>query len=328
MAAVTSRLAAISILLSLLSACGSDSGSSPPSTAIVPPVTVPSSTSPPTTQPPSSQYVPAPVPAPVFPLSFDESFDVTAISGFSYRQVDYVDILRINQVEVDQMRALASPNMPRVIWSQPAQRMRLEYIGPATEYGATQTEQMNDYRIFSNQSTRLVIGWANPTRYAKLATWSRRIGAISWKGLTGEETQSFLALVGNTSTIPWDTSRTLRYEGTAFTAPWDIRIDSLDFSAFPRLPGDNRVSGVAALYAVEPGKSVYLSSLRFQGTFNIATNRFTGEITDPIGGYTGTFEGAVFGPTHDEVGLIFNFSRAIDGGKVYSGIGIGTRYFL
>lgn len=333
------RVAMIVSSITLLSACGGDSGSTTPSSAIVPPVTVPSPAAPPATQPPSSQYTPAPVPAPVLPLTFNETFDVTALGGFSFRQVNYVDNCKKYQVEMYQMLTLASSTMPRFIWSQPSQRMRLEHIGPATEYGATQTEQTNNFRNFSDQSTRLSIGWTNPTRYAKIATWSRRSGAISWKGLTGEETQAFWALIGNTSTIPWDTSRTLRYEGTVISAPFDLQIGSLNFSAFPRLPGDNRVSGSVSLSAVEKSASVdfcadekngwvYRSTLRFEGTFNVATNKFTGEITDPIGGYTGTFEGAVFGPTHDEVGIIFSFSRTIDFGKVYSGIGIGTRYFL
>lgn len=340
MTELTQTFAIVATASMLLSACGGGSGSNSTSTAVVAPITVPSSTAPPTTPPPSPQFAPAPAPAPVVPFTFEESFDVTAAGGFSFRKIEYVDICKNNKVDQDMLQVFDPSSRPRLVWSQPAQRMRLVHYGLATEYGATQTEQTNNARIFSDQSTRLVIGWPSTTRYAKIASWSRRSGTLIWKGFTGEETQAFWALIGNMTNIPWDTSRSLRYEGTVISTPSDLQISSLDFTVFRGLPGDNKVSGYMSVSAfediggvgpcaVQNGRWVYRTTLAFKGTFNIATNRFTGDIIDSVGtGYTGTFQGALFGPTHDEIGIIFNFDRSDDPNKDYSGIGIGTRYFL
>ena len=310
MVEVTSKSAAICIMLMLLSGCGGDSASTSPPMEGVPPTTLPPT---------------PPVPAPVVPFTFDGSFDVPAAAGFSFRQFSFVDSFGFNGIAYDQLRPLASPTVPRFIWSQPAQRLRLEYVGPATEYGSTQIQQTGNYRIFKDESTRLVVGWDSPTRYVTLAAWSRLIGPVQRVGQAGNESQAFWALVGNQSTILSDLTSSLRYEGTALTVPSDVQTGRLLFTAAPRLPGDNRVSGILLLSATEGGVNVSRAALVFEGTFNIATNRFTGEITDATGGYTGTFEGAVFGPAREEVGISFNFSRSRDGGKVYAGIAIGAR---
>lgn len=215
--------------------------------------------------------------------------------------------------------------LPRLVWSQSAQRLRLEYVGPATEYGSTQIQQRGNYRIFKDGSTRLVVGWGSPTRYVALATWSRLIGPVQRARQAGDESEAFWTLEGNRATIQSDLTSSLRYEGSAITVPSDVQISRLLLTAAPRLPGDNRVSGILLLSAPEGGVTVTRATLLFEGTFNIVTNRLTGEITDATGGYNGTFEGAVFGPAREEVGTSFNFSRPLDGGKVYAGVAIGVR---
>ena len=310
---VTSQSAAIFVTFMLLSGCGGNSSSNSPPTASVPPTALPPT---------------PPVPAPVVPFTFDGSFDVPAVAGFSFRQFSFVDSFGFNGIAYDQMLPLASPTVPRFIWAQPAQRLRLEYIGPATEYGSTQIQQTGNYRIFTDESTRVVVGWLSPTQYVALASWSRLIGPVQRMGQAGNEAQAFWALVGNQSTIQSDLTSSLRYEGAAVIVPSDVQISRLQFTVAPRLPGDNRVSGVLLLSATEAGANVSRASLVFEGTFNIVTNRFAGQITDATGGYTGTFEGAVFGPGREEVGISFNFSRSRDGGKVYAGVAIGTRFIL
>lgn len=317
------------VSITLLSACGGNSGSTSPSTAIVPPVTVPSPTAPPTIQPPSSQYAPAPVPAPVLPFTFDQSFDVTAIAGFSFRQINYGDSSATQNSVFNEMQPLASSTMPRFIWSQPAQRMRQEFDVSVTEYAAPQIEQILTYRAFQDQSSKLKLGWGSTTRYVKIANWSRMLGPISWAGKPGQSFAIFGALVGNKSTVPWDTSRTLRYEGTTLNPPLAfITRGPINFSVWPGLPGDNKVSGfldVTTFYS--DGRSLE-GGLLLKGTFDILTNRFKGDITDFYGNFSGTFEGALFGPNHDEFGLIYQFSETSSDGEIYGGVAIGTRYFL
>lgn len=329
MTELTQRFAVVVIFITLLSACGADSGSTPQSTAIVSPVTVPSPTAPPTTQPPSSQYAPAPAPAPVLPFTFDQSFDVTAIAGFSVRRINYGDSSATQNSVFNEMQPFASSTMPRFIWSQTAQRMRQEFNVSVTEYAAPQIEQILTNRAFIDQSSNLKLGWVSTTRYVKIANWSRMLGPISWAGKPGQASAIFGALVGNKSTVPWDTSRTLRYEGTTLNAPLNfITPQPISFSVWPGLPGDNNVSANLQVTTFYSGGKSVAGILLLKGTFDILTNRFEGKITDFYGNFSGTFEGALFGPNHDEFGLIYQFSETASEGEIYGGVAIGTRYFL
>ncbi|MBE5074227.1 hypothetical protein IM511_07900 [Erythrobacteraceae bacterium E2-1 Yellow Sea] len=81
------------------------------------------------------------------------------------------------------------------------------------------------------------------------------------------------------------------------------------------------MNGSFFLYENVNNAAEFIGEVRLLGTLNPQTNIFEGSIVDAAATNIeiGTFRGALYGPGREQLGLVFQFSRAQENGKIYVG---------
>jgi len=294
--------------------CGGGGGTSGGGTVVVPPIT--------------STPTPTPSSSPPPPIDFTRDFAFTSELGYAVRVFthrDGVESTPINQVKDGGISA-----GPPVALTFNAGNGSLMLAYGTETLAFSGAERVADQR-YSGSDGRYLAFYPVASSFKYVVSAYAKAAAVPYilDGKSGMRATHYVGIFGYGSTV------TSRMEGALNVYPGQPILNSAPAKTQLRAgdlrlwvnSGQNYHFGSLSLSKVENGAEVNAGSLTLRGTLNEATNVFSGTISDPVSGYNGTFRGALFGPNREEVGILFSFSRPLDGGAIYAGEMLAKREY-
>lgn len=181
------------------------------------------------------------------------------------------------------------------------------------------------YRSYEKSGSKIAIGWNDEVlnsafRYVTAVFGQEPEEPFSYSGNSGVRRKSYVSILGYASEIASPLNNPQAYAGQPLIQePAAIHGLSANRVTIFAASGTNEVRGYIPVYGIENASQVAKGVLKLTGTLDDATNQFSGEISDTLNGYVGTFRGGLYGPNREEMALLFQFSRPLDGGVTYSG---------
>lgn len=295
--------------------CGGGGSASGGGTVVVPPT--------------SSTPTPTPSASPTPAIDFTRDLAFTSTLGSASSQFTYTDSLGFTRT-VDTVEDDWLPDAPALSLDFNARTGSLQFAYGAQSLAFSAADRLSE-RYYGRDGNLLTFFPADSSfryvvaAYTKGAETPHVVGSNSGKRSTYR-----VGIFGYGSTIA------SRMEGAlnVYTGQPILRGGNADSNRLRvyslRLwvnSGQNYNFGSMYLNKVENGAEVYVGRLDLKGTLNEATNVFSGTISDPVTGFSGTFRGALFGPNREELGILYRFSRPLDGGITYSGEMLGRREY-
>ena len=280
--------------------------------------------------PPVTTPAPSPTPSPVATISLSADFVLQVQAGLNYTFANPSDPSLSSGYFQNSL--VADPAAYELRYDHSEQSARIVAPDGQPTFANGASGDPPPFRVFVNSDASVLsIGWFRPRDYVTAAIYSDAPVPGIVFGQNGFSADSFVLVAGRTSTtttpIGNDQSpfayndQALIYSGT-FDAEQQLRAgDATLYVA----SGTNNVTGSMPIYRTAAATQIFVGILEFTGTLD-GFNKVSGTIRTIEGpDYTGTFEGALYGPQRDEIGLAFRFGPSGEQVADHGGIFLGIR---
>ena len=305
---------AISYLF-LIAGCGGGGGSE----SAAPPVVVS-----PGTPAPSPAPSPSPVPE-IKTIDFAKDFYLSSDLWLTEQNFIYTDEFNRFRNVPFSSEVITDGRTAALGYTASPEGVQAVFGGENWNFPSAPTGSTIPYRrYYRDDHSSVAVGWKARFQYVTAAFLSPPAEIRSINGLSGKLQTGYTGLFGFVSgmtTAPNSLSYRMIPIMSGSVEPeyavWgDLRLDL----ARPTTRSDS-VEGYFSVSGVTGQKA----SLTITGTFDAATNRFVGTMVDRNTGYSGTLKGALYGPSREELGVVFSFSRSVDGGLIYTGSALASK---
>lgn len=279
---------------------------------------------------PSASPSPTPTPSPPYALAFDFAADRSFFAfGAELRQVGRYATAALSSWTVDEttVRLLTEDNMAMLTYTSSNQSLSANFARDTITFASSDNMSRSDQFLFyysTAQQSSIRITRQNPAHLyvlqsrqeleRRLANGSRE--RLDRFGVFGVATVAADLPTTGVSSYPVVLSSTAptRNGVGGFTASGSLRVDH----------ASGAVSGtLSATELVDSGLTPLRATLTFSGSVSPASGEMDGTITSADSGFTGDFDGRLFGPRGVEAGAAFTLARS-DGVRVAGGV-VGRR---
>lgn len=278
----------------------------------------------------------APTPTPSRPatpvIDFTQDLMLSSRFGFALTTTVWTDRFgftnTVTAVEDDWL-----PDGPAMLFAYKSATDSVQFIygDRETNYSAADRTDQATGKTYSRDGNTLQIFRPDPTyKYVFAAYQGLARSPYMVDGSAGTRSTYHVGIFGYGSTATSRMDGALnRYPGKSFVrggrsiaATFFARDVELSVNS-----GQGRVTGSMYLDRSGEQRSTHLI---FTGTLNDASNTFSGTLSDfdnPDTGYRGSFRGALYGPSRDELAVVFSFTSPGDAVETYVGEMLSKRMY-
>lgn len=320
-----SRYAAAFVALALVACGGSDGSSSSPA-----PPTGGGGT-------PAPSPTPTPTPPPAF--GFGASFAFVTALGIEANVFDSQNISDPARTEALEARFLSASQGARLSFERKDrdESVRVTFAEVDRTYAATNVNPGGSFRQYFGSTTeeQLRIGPLSPfftrqqsesAEVAIVSYFGPRIGATS-RTRVGVAQRVLFAVIGNPSfeTGPIPVTKRFLVEGVFTGSPGIGFLNSPP--SILNISADTNVGlfgGISVGFRRSDNENPQLlANLELRGAHDPATNRLTGTVRNAAGQVVGTFEGGLYGPGRQRIGMVYEFTIPETGSRRHIGYYVG-----
>ena len=287
--------------------CGGGGPTSGAGTVVVPPTT--------------SAPTPTPSASPTPTIDFTRDFVFTSVLGSASSEFRYVDSVgstrTVQTVEDDWL-----PDEPVLSLKFNAGTGSLEFSYGTQGVAFSAADRLGEQYYTQNGNSLAFLTSAPPFKYVVAAYTKGPESPDVVGNNNGKRWASHVGIFGYNSTVSTRIEGALNtYTGQPLLRGGYNDNNRLRVSSLPLWINSGKNFNLGSMYLtkIENGSESPVARLDLKGTLNEATNFFSGTISDPVTGYSGTFRGALFGPNREELGILYRFSSTLAGGITYSG---------
>lgn len=202
------------------------------------------------------------------------------------------------------VRFLDGNRKARIIYSASPGSARFIFGGRTFDYGVPASASI-EVRLFGDSNQSLQIG--------PLPQQPTQVTPVIQSGpgsplIVGTGRPLVVALAGNRSAQQGPVSSTRTYRGTPGIVGEDILARPTDAAV---TGGSQGIRAKLTLFRRVNGADQVTGEVELVGAHDPVTNLISGTVTDSTGN-VGTFEGALFGPSREFAGFVFEFRRPQD----------------
>lgn len=294
-------LAAHLVLAALLAGCGGGGSSGGDDPVQVSPAPNPSS-------PPAPAPMPTPTPAAtIAPIDFTRGFLIETPLGYSAQW--FAPATGIASGVFNRgVASLGSTKTTALSFAPSPEEIRFRYADADIVFSRSELLPTAT-RAYQRGNETLAL--ERPFDYVVRTTWKTIGQPETRNGQNGYRETFKVDLIGEVSSTSDPLGDFLGYLGVARVfggvmdgdAAFETRLSSFSYT-----PSTDSIFGGVQVFQTVNATQVQRAALRFGGSLDRSTNRLSGKISDTVSGYSGTFQGFMFGPQRAEVAVTFQVS--------------------